>query len=240
MVPPCISTSCLAMLRPRPVPPYLRFLLMSAWWKGLNRSAILSLAMPHPVSHTFMMMLMPRLSGYTRTDTLPCSVNLSALLTRLLSTCTSLRLSATMGGIRSLTTFSSTTPRLAMGVSVRTTRSTAPLTSTSSWLTLMPERTTLSVMMSLMMPIRCVALPVMVCIQDWPVGCSAPPAPRATALLSWMIALRGVRSSWPMTLMNSSFICTDSLSSDTMRMRSRCSCASWACSRLCCSVTKLL
>ena len=50
--PPMASTSRLQMARPRPVPPNRRVVDWSAWLKAPNSAAILSLAMPMPVSRT--------------------------------------------------------------------------------------------------------------------------------------------------------------------------------------------
>ena len=40
IVPPIISTSCLEMARPSPVPPYLRVVELSAWVKAVNSRPI--------------------------------------------------------------------------------------------------------------------------------------------------------------------------------------------------------
>ena len=50
MVPPMDSTRDLQMLRPRPLPPYLRDVLASAWLNGLNSLGSCSAGIPIPVS----------------------------------------------------------------------------------------------------------------------------------------------------------------------------------------------
>ena len=52
MVPPIISTSCLEIASPSPVPPYLRVVEASAWTKGENNAATWSGRIPIPVSVT--------------------------------------------------------------------------------------------------------------------------------------------------------------------------------------------
>ena len=52
MRPPINSTSLREIVRPRPVPPCLRVVDMSAWVKGWNSFADCSCVMPMPVSRT--------------------------------------------------------------------------------------------------------------------------------------------------------------------------------------------
>ena len=50
MVPCIISTNCLAMVVPRPEPPYSRVVELLAWVKASNMDSSLDLGMPTPVS----------------------------------------------------------------------------------------------------------------------------------------------------------------------------------------------
>ena len=50
MLPPIISTSCLHIASPSPVPPYLRVVDASAWTNGENSAAAWSGRIPIPVS----------------------------------------------------------------------------------------------------------------------------------------------------------------------------------------------
>src|SRR5436309_3204267 len=50
--PPMSSTSRRQMVKPRPVPPCLRVVDISAWLKGWNNFADCSFVMPMPVSRT--------------------------------------------------------------------------------------------------------------------------------------------------------------------------------------------
>ena len=90
--PPIISTSCRLMARPRPVPPKRRVVESSACEKGWNSRAICSAVMPIPESRTAKRKVTSftcRLTSSVDTTMSPCSVNLRALLVRLVSTCES-------------------------------------------------------------------------------------------------------------------------------------------------------
>ncbi len=52
IVPPISSASSLLIARPRPVPPYLRVVLLSAWLNFWNRRPLPSALRPMPVSRT--------------------------------------------------------------------------------------------------------------------------------------------------------------------------------------------
>ncbi|MNT28228.1 hypothetical protein D3C72_1638990 [compost metagenome] len=89
-LPPMSSTSCLLITSPRPLPPYLRVVDGSAWWKERNSCATSSCFMPMPRSCTSKrsMAWLPRSSDWrTRTKMLPLSENLMALLVRFSKTC---------------------------------------------------------------------------------------------------------------------------------------------------------
>ncbi len=85
--PPINSTSRRLMVRPSPVPPCLRVVDMSACEKGWNNFAACSRVMPMPVSRTenLSCTFSPVLSkpGRCRSRISPRSVNLTALLTKL-------------------------------------------------------------------------------------------------------------------------------------------------------------
>ena len=86
MLPPIISTSRRVMVRPRPVPPYLRVTEPSAWVKAWNSRATWAWSMPMPLSRTSMRSC-TRCGSCCRlrttTATWPCSVNFTALPIRL-------------------------------------------------------------------------------------------------------------------------------------------------------------
>ena len=87
--PPMPSTSRLQIARPRPVPPSRRRALWSTWVKALNRFFCRSGDRPLPVSVMVILTTAsaPRSSSsMARTTIDPRSVNLIALLTRLVST----------------------------------------------------------------------------------------------------------------------------------------------------------
>ena len=90
--PPISSTSCFEMARPRPVPPKRRVVEASACVNASNREPALSGAMPMPVSRTANRSVTASAASETRltvTAISPCSVNLTALPTRLVSICRS-------------------------------------------------------------------------------------------------------------------------------------------------------
>ena len=90
IAPPMSSTRRLQIDKPSPVPPKRRAMPASAWVKGANRRACASGAMPMPVSRTSACTrscASSTSSVRTRTETSPRSVNLIALLTRLIRIC---------------------------------------------------------------------------------------------------------------------------------------------------------
>ncbi len=89
MLPPIRSTMRLQITRPRPVPPYRRVVLASAWLKARNRRSALPSGMPMPVSATSKRnscWVRPSPRRLTDSVTEPRSVNFTALLSRLVST----------------------------------------------------------------------------------------------------------------------------------------------------------
>ena len=76
------------MDRPRPVPPYLRLLVPSACRKASKITSCCEGSMPMPLSRTSKQMRSAPLRS-TCSATLPCSVNFTALDSRLRSTCSS-------------------------------------------------------------------------------------------------------------------------------------------------------
>ncbi len=80
------------MASPSPVPPKRRVVEASAWLKAENRRACWAASMPMPVSRTTKRRRTPsapRPASSTSSDTSPCSVNLTALPTRLIRICCS-------------------------------------------------------------------------------------------------------------------------------------------------------
>ena len=110
IAPPSSQASDRLIDRPRPEPPYLRLVVPSACWNCSKMSASLSSAMPMPVSTTVNATTpaAPRRAGAskarsagagaTRRVTEPVSVNLTALDSRLRSTCWSFCGSVTIVG----------------------------------------------------------------------------------------------------------------------------------------------
>src|SRR6266568_797829 len=84
MRPPCMSIIFLAMVRPRPVPPFFRVLELSACWNSSKTFCWSTAAIPGPVSDTATINV--PFAEVTCTPTSPTSVNLIALPTRLRST----------------------------------------------------------------------------------------------------------------------------------------------------------
>ena len=90
MRPSIIVTSREEIARPRPVPPYLRVVELSAWKKAPKMRACLAGGMPMPVSETSNSSRTSpsrRSSRFTWRATSPRSVNLMALPTRLTTIC---------------------------------------------------------------------------------------------------------------------------------------------------------
>ena len=88
MLPPIMRARWREISSPRPVPPARRRKLLSAWWKRVNRLAMVASSMPTPVSRT--VMITPwSVSGWRVSSaiTLPSLVNLTALLSRLKRIC---------------------------------------------------------------------------------------------------------------------------------------------------------
>src|SRR6266498_1071901 len=83
--PPCISTRRRLIGRPKPVPPALRVDEVSTCVNSWKTASSLSAEMPMPVSVTEIKTLAPSID-VTFTAILPVSVNLMALLTRLIMT----------------------------------------------------------------------------------------------------------------------------------------------------------
>ena len=90
IVPFCRSTSFLTMERPRPVPPYLRVVLISSCVKSSKIDSILSSSMPMPVSANSITRIISGCSfliPFTEKCTVPSLVNLTELLTRFIIIC---------------------------------------------------------------------------------------------------------------------------------------------------------
>ena len=85
IVPPISSTSCLLIVVPKPVPPNFRDIEASACANASKTLFTCSSDIPMPVS-AIMNCTSPFCTGCTVRDTQPCSVNFTALPTRLLST----------------------------------------------------------------------------------------------------------------------------------------------------------
>src|SRR6266542_686543 len=82
--PPCISMILLAMVSPRPVPPFTRVLELSACWNSSKTFCWSAAEIPRPVSDTAT--TNAPFAEVTCTPTSPTSVNLMALPTRFRST----------------------------------------------------------------------------------------------------------------------------------------------------------
>ena len=87
--PPIRLTNSLEMASPSPAPPWLAWIRSSICSKGLKMVSSLSAGMPIPVSFTAKQTRSLSLSNSTLIATSPVSVNLIALLTRLIRICRS-------------------------------------------------------------------------------------------------------------------------------------------------------
>src|SRR3989475_7347688 len=95
--PPCISTSRFVMLRPSPVPPYSRVIVVSTWRNSAKMFSTSSLGMPIPVSVT--RYVSHPSSRRTSISTRPWRVNLSAFPARFRRHCVRRRPSPRAVGI---------------------------------------------------------------------------------------------------------------------------------------------
>ena len=90
ILPLMASTICLVIISPKPVPPNLRVILESAWPKAVNNASCLSTGIPTPVSATETKIEVRSSSSslwLMSTFIAPFSVNLIALLNKLIKTC---------------------------------------------------------------------------------------------------------------------------------------------------------
>jgi hypothetical protein len=97
--PPRSAVICRLIVRPSPVPPYLRLVVPSACWNASKISCCLSFAIPIPVSLTANAITVSAWSRIRLANrfpfsalrivsvTPPCSVNLNAFESRFLITC---------------------------------------------------------------------------------------------------------------------------------------------------------
>ena len=92
ILPPIISDKLLEMVRPKPVPPYLRVVEESTWVKLAKIASSFSFGIPIPLSVTEKRKVLLLVSGSatTRRITSPFSVNFRALLIRFNMICLSL------------------------------------------------------------------------------------------------------------------------------------------------------
>ena len=91
------------MLSPRPTPPVRRVLLSPSWWKASKIDARSSAAMPVPVSVTSIVTRPGSAPGRADIETIPSSVNLTPLSTRLRTISCSLIRSVSNFGTRGST-----------------------------------------------------------------------------------------------------------------------------------------
>ena len=194
------SASFFEMCSPSPVPSSLLFVVLALRSNALKIRTRSALGMPGPVSHTEIRMP-PSGSGGMRTIcTTPVSVNLIALLTRLIRICRSTRWSA-------VTTIGASGPSMcslmplpsAKGCNDSTTSSVTARQSTGSSATCTrPDSIFARSRRSLMMDSRC--LPLVCTRRSW-CSCSALSGPGSFISMvpvKPMMALSGVRSSWLM------------------------------------------
>ncbi len=107
--PPIMSARRRQIDRPRPVPPCVRAVEASAWANGSKTAASRSGAIPTPVSRTENASEPPSASTWTATE--PASVNLTALVSRLASTCwTRPESPVTVSGVSGSTVCASSSP----------------------------------------------------------------------------------------------------------------------------------
>ena len=142
------------MDKPRPVPPYLRFVVPSACRNASKIAPNCVLAMPMPVSRTTNRHSLPSLPMSSETP--PCEVNLSAFESRFLTIWDRRSLSLRKLGGRSSTLIEKSSPRsLAIGSKVRRKSSAnAPSDSSSTLSSSLPASTLAKSRMSSIMASR--------------------------------------------------------------------------------------
>src|SRR5262245_46160122 len=156
--PPWSSTIRLAMESPRPVPPFLRVLEVSACWNSSKIRCRSSWAMPGPVSAT--VTTNASRSRWAPIRTSPASVNLIAFPTRFRSTWASRRSSPRPAGRSGATTtrrpspFSATSDSTWVTTACTTSCSEYSVSTSSSWPASILERSRTS----LIRPRRCLPL----------------------------------------------------------------------------------
>ena len=204
MSPPSRRARSREIESPSPVPPYLRWVLPSAWRKASKiRSCWLS-AMPMPVSCTAK--ATPPASRETRNETSPLSVNLSALESRFFRIwprrCPSV---FRCEGTSSPMPNESASPFcFACGSSVLTSPSTAAASGMFSRCTsTLPASIFERSRMSLMSVSRSLPAPEIVCAYLTCSSLRLPCGLSASSLARMSVELSGVRSSWLMLARNS-------------------------------------
>ncbi len=201
MPPPIMAARRWLMARPRPVPPKRRVVELSACSKGRNKRDIWSALMPIPVSRTWKASVSPRRS--TSRATLPASVNLTALASRLPNTWASRRGSPSKPAGRLAASFTVKSSHLpwARTAAMATTRSTRAGSSThdisrlSLPASILEKSSTSSTRFSSMRPASRMAP-----------NSFLPPGSGWLRRPIWAkprMALRGVRISWLMLARNS-------------------------------------
>ncbi|OFA05196.1 hypothetical protein JAB9_08720 [Janthinobacterium sp. HH107] len=200
MLPPIISASCLMMARPSPVPPYLREVVLSAWRNGWKTAAAASGAMPMPVSRTSRR-IRPAAGQLTSTEISPRSVNLVALLSRLVriwrrrtgSPRTCCGTSEAMRQVNSMTLRWMPLANSATTSSITWRRSKGMCSSTSLPASILEKSRMSSMMLSRLSPERCTVCTKRCCLGLSSVRCSnsvMPSTPFIGVRISWLILAR--------------------------------------------------
>src|SRR3989449_574266 len=210
MFPPIISTSCLLIARPRPEPPCLRVVDPSAWANSSKMWDCAAALMPAPVSLTSkrsVTFCAVSSRPATRITTEPCSVNLIALPTRLVSTWPRRRGSPLTWVARFAGMLQASSSPLAWARSARRSTTSSSVRrrsmstfSSSSFPASILEKSRRSLMMpSRFWPERCTVSAYLRCALVSPVSSNSSVIPRTPFIgvrISWLILARNELFAW--------------------------------------------
>ncbi|MPN02098.1 hypothetical protein SDC9_149311 [bioreactor metagenome] len=197
------------MARPRPVPPYFRVVEVSACSKGRNRRSSCSGARPMPVSVTSKRTcrrLLSRESRRALNMTLPRSVNLMALLPRLINICPRRSGSPDKRRLASSSGMSMCSCKPLSAAAWLSKPDTLPKTALRSIGICSSSRCSASIFeisrISLMTPSKCLEAPIT--LFSWS-ACLASTVRRRARSVIPMMAFIGVRNSWLILARNALF-----------------------------------
>ena len=205
--PPINVTNCLHIAKPRPVPPYRRDIDSSPWLNGWNSNAFCVLFSPIPVSLTSNSSWMSSTLcvHLTLTEISPSSVNLRALLTKLLRICcmrngSPMRFNGTSRDICWISSmcFSSARPKCSLMVWFTSASKLNCVDSISSLPASIFEKSSMSL---IILSRVCDAPSIWIRFVCWSLSSAA----RCESLVRPIMALSGVRISWLMRARKSDF-----------------------------------